>query len=60
MQAYWREVAVGISVLLAGSVYAKYTDVPVRVSVIETRVDAIEKGFDKMDKKIDILLRRYR
>ncbi len=57
---FLRDLVIGAIVAFLGAVAMKYADLPTRVSVVESRIDGIQKATESIDSKIDILITRTR
>ena len=57
---FLRDIIIAAIIAVLGAVAAKYSDLPTRVSVVESRIDGIQKATESIDSKIDILIARTR
>ena len=57
---FLRDAVIAAIVTVLGAVAIKYADLPTRVSVVESRIDGIQKATESIDSKIDILITRTR
>lgn len=58
---YSSEIAVGIIVTLLGTVLVRYTDLPTRVTIVETQQKNLDASLERIEGKLDrALLRLHR
>ena len=50
-----RDIALGVTVIVLGAAILEFANIPTRTSVLENRVDTLEKN---MDGKLDTILSR--
>jgi hypothetical protein len=55
-KGYIREVLLGAVIAALGAILLKYADLPVRVSVVETKTTGLEQRLASMDTKLDAIL----
>ena len=58
--SFIRDAAIAVIVSVGGAVILKYSDIPTRVSVVESRVSGIDQTLQNVDNKLDILIQRTR
>ena len=58
--AFIRDTAIAAILAALGAITVKYSDLPTRVSVVESRINGIQKATESIDSKLDLLIQRTR
>jgi hypothetical protein len=58
MAVPFREIILGVAILVLGAAFLKFSDLPTRMSVLETKDADFDQQLQRMDAKLDTILGR--